>query len=454
MNNFTAKSLWADLLKKIEFEIGPETVELWLKPVKPLLFEGKTLKIEVPDSFVFETLRGRYEDRLVDILKDITGDSLSIEYSVPINADTPVNKPAPALETAAVGFSRDAPSVYGPLNQNYTFESFVVGSSNRWAHATASAVAKKPGDHQFNPFFLYSPPGLGKTHLLHAIGNELLVNNPGSRVLYIPCEEFVNEYIGSMQNKTAESFRNKFRRLDCLLLDDVQFLIGKARSEEEFFYTFNSLFESKKQVVISSDRTPRELSLDQRLISRFLSGAVADMKSPDVETRIAILRKKRDVYGFSVPDDVLTFVAESVKSSIRELEGCLKRIESYSVSHDIQPTRDTAKEILRDIIANQEPDFRVSIDTIKKIVADKYSMDERDLKSSKRSEAIAFPRQICMYLACELTEFSLPAVGEAFSRDHTTVMYARDKIKQMLHSDPYISETINQLILRVKSVEK
>lgn len=452
MNNLEIKNLWADLLKKIETDIGPETVELWLKPVKPLLLEGETLKIEVPDSFVFETLRNRYESRILDILREVTGTDLKLEYSVPLSAALPAKKPAPVIAAVSVQAQKDSSCGYGILNPNYTFDSFVVGPSNRWAHATAEAVSKKPGYH-YNPFFLYSPPGLGKTHLLHAIGNSILNQNPAAKILYTACEELVNEYIGSIQNKTSDAFRNKYRRLDCLLLDDIQFLVGKAKSEEEFFYTFNSLFESKKQIVISSDRTPRELSLDQRLISRFLSGMVADIKTPDLETRIAILRKKKEAYKFLIPDDVLCYIAESVKKSIRELEGSLIRVEGYCTSHDTQATRDIVKDVLKDVISHQEPEFKVGMDTIKKVVAEKYSLDVHDLKSQKRTEAISFPRQIAMYLACELTDLSLPAVGEAFGKDHTTVMYARDKIKQLLLSDPFFGENVNQLISRIKAVD-
>lgn len=453
MNNLDIKTLWPDLLKKIETAIGPEAVDLWLKPVKPLLLENNILKLEVPDSVVFETLRNRYEAKVLGLLKEITGNTLTIEYSVPLSGTTPAGSFAPIVRTGAPITVKKDSSGHGRLNSNYTFDSFVVGPSNRWAHATAEAVAKKPG-YQYNPFFLYSPPGLGKTHLLHAIGNSIFEHNNNAKVLYCACEEFVNEYIGSLQNKTPESFRNKYRRLDCLLLDDVQFLIGKGRSEEEFFYTFNSLFESKKQIVISSDRPPRELSLaDQRLISRFLSGMVADVKVPDLETRIAILRKKREIYKFSIPDDVLSYIAESVRRSIRELEGALISVDGYCMSHGLQATRDTVKEALKDVISQLEPEFRVSIDTIKKIVGEKYSLDLHDFKSQKRTEAISFPRQLAMYLSCELTDLSLPGVGEAFNKDHTTVMYARDKMKQKLHSDIYFVEVVNQLIAKIKAVD-
>ena len=458
MNNFNTTSLWTDILKKLEIDIGAGTVELWLKPITPLFFENNILKLEAPDLIFCETMRTRYESKILPILKELTGTDVTIEYTVSISSQLPLKRPALPSEIKKEHFKKDQTA--GTLNPNYTFESFVVGPSNRFAHAAAEGVArnnailsdlvKKPA----HPFFLYSPSGLGKTHLLHAIGNYILRHNETAKVLYAHCEEFVNEYIGAIQHQNTESFRNKYRRLDCLLLDDVQFLIGKARSEEEFFYTFNTLFDQKKQIVISSDRTPKELSLgDQRLISRFLSGMVADIKTPDLETRVAILRKKKELHGYQIPDDVIYFIAENVKKSIRELEGSLIRIDGFCSSHGIQATIDEAKEILKDVISGQDQDSETSIEVIKKVVADKYSLDPHELKSQRRTDAISFPRQIAMYLACKMTNMSLSAVGDAFSKDHTTVIHARKKIEELLHSDPFFSETVNNLITKIKAVE-
>ena len=313
-------------------------------------------------------------------------------------------------------------------------------------------MAKTPG-LQANPFFIYSAPGLGKTHLLHAIAHGIFKNNSSARILYTASENFVNEYIDSVRGGATEQFRNKYRKLDCLLLDDIQFLVNKDRSEEEFFYTFNSLFESKKQIVVTSDRPPRELALGQRLISRFLSGVVADIKIPDFETRMAILRQKRDQHNYKLPDDVITFIAENVKKNIRELEGCLITVVNFFSNMPVQPSIDSVRELIKDHISDQDhDDKKVTIELIKTIVSDKYSVELKDFNSKKRSENIAFPRQVAMYLANTLTDLSLTDIGEAFGRDHATVIYAKNKIGQLVQSDPYFNETLNQIISKIKAV--
>ncbi|MBI4657099.1 MAG: chromosomal replication initiator protein DnaA [Elusimicrobia bacterium] len=448
MDNTTIdiKNIWQKALEKMESEIGAESMDLWIRPLNPLIMEGDVLKLEVPDSVIYDKIKERYEELLIKNIRELLNKNIQIQYSMAI-APPDIPKPEPIIEARPV-----SPAVHTSLNPNYNFESFVVGPSNRFTYSSAESVAKNPGSLNSNPFFIYSQPGLGKTHILHAIGNEIIKNNPLAKVAYTPCENFVNEYISTLQNKTTENFRNKYRKLDCLLLDDIQFLIGKERSEEEFFYTFNSLFESKKQIVVTSDRSPKELTLGERLVSRFLSGLRADIKIPDFETRVAILRQKRDLYKFSVPDDVLVFIAENVKRSIRELEGCLITVGNYGVNMKIQLSIDVVKEVIRDHITSIEHDEKVSIDSIMNVVAEKFKVEIKDLKSQKRTEAIAFPRQIAMYIACEITDMSLPGIGEAFGKDHTTVMYARDKIKHQILNDPYNNALINELISKIKTV--
>jgi len=353
------KTVWLDILKKLAETFSSDAIEMWIKPATPLLIENNIIKLEVSNQIAFETLHSRYESKILEILKDLYKKDFKIEYSISINLNIPaakVKNPPPAQ------IKHDTHSEYSKmLNQSFTFETFVVGPSNRWAYATAESVAKNPGFLN-NPFFLYSPSGLGKTHLLHAIGNQILQTNRAAKVLYIAGEGFVNEYVRTPQNNISlESFRGKYRMVDCLLLDDIQFLIGKARSSEEFFYTFNSLFESKKQIVISSDRTPSELSLDQRYISRFRSGMVADIKIPDIETRIAILRKKRDIYKFTIPDDVLTYIAESVKSNIREGK-------THQIDNIIQTSQELGMILLETSLANL-----VNKGVVDKDVAYKYA---------------------------------------------------------------------------------
>lgn len=449
-NSTDIKEIWQLLLKKLEDEIGLEAVALWLKPITPLFIEEDTLKLEVPDSIIYKTVKERYEEKIIGVALTLTGKTFKINYSMSLAPSE--QKPAPRIEPVREEpqprQGNTPPFVFNP---NYTFETFIEGASNRFAYASAVAVSQNPG--KSNPFFIYSAPGLGKTHLLHGIANEMLKNNPGARIIYTASENFVNEYIENLQNKTPEAFRNKYRKLDCILLDDIQFLIGKDKSEEEFFYTFNSLFESKKQIVVTSDRPPKELALSQRLVSRFLSGLAVDIKMPDLETRIAILRQKKEIHKFVIPDDVITFIAEHVKKNIRELEGCLITVGNYCSNMRAQPTIDIVKEIIKDHMAPGDQDEnRIGVDLIKTVVSEKYGMDKKDFKSPRKTEAIAFPRQIAMFLACDLTEMSLPEIGDAFNRDHTTVMFARDKIKQLVHTDPYFNEVVNQLIAKIKAV--
>jgi len=442
------KEIWQKALENLGAEIGVQAIDLWIRPIKPLFIEGDTFKVEVPNSIIYNTVKSRYEEKIAALLSALTGKELKISYSMsmaPTEPEpAPVHKPEPAAPAAL-------PANYFSFNPNYTFESFIMGTSNRFAHASAEGVAKTPG--QTNPFFIYSAPGLGKTHLLHAIAHGIFKNNPQAKILYTASENFVNEYIDAVRGQATEQFRSKYRKLDCLLLDDIQFLVDKERSEEEFFYTFNSLFESKKQIVVTSDRPPRELALGQRLISRFLSGVVADIKIPDFETRVAILRQKRDQHKYDIPDDIVTFIAENVKKSIRELEGCLITVGNFCANMKIQPSIDAVKEIIKDHISDPEHDDRkITIELIKDVVAAKYNLELKDFSAKKRTEAIAFPRQVAMYLACTMTDLSLTDIGDAFGRDHATVMYAKNKIGQMVQTDPYFNETLNQMISKMKNV--
>jgi len=441
------KEIWQKALENLGAEIGVQSIDLWIRPIKPLFIEGDTFKLEVPNSIIYNTVKQRYEEKIIALLSALTGKELKISYSMsmaPTETEAaPVHKPEPAPMAL--------PANYFSFNPNYTFESFIMGTSNRFAHASAEGVAKTPG--QTNPFFIYSAPGLGKTHLLHAIAHGIFKNNPQAKILYTASENFVNEYIDAVRGQATEQFRSKYRKLDCLLLDDIQFLVDKERSEEEFFYTFNSLFESKKQIVVTSDRPPRELALGQRLISRFLSGVVADIKIPDFETRVAILRQKRDQHKYDIPDDIVTFIAENVKKSIRELEGCLITVGNFCANMKIQPSIDAVKEIIKDHISDPEHDDRkITIELIKDVVAAKYNLELKDFSAKKRTEAIAFPRQVAMYLATSLTDLSLTDIGDAFGRDHATVMYAKNKIGQMVQTDPYFNETLNQMISKMKNV--
>jgi len=440
------KELWQSIVKSLAAEIGAEQVDLWIRPIKALVLEGDTVKLEVPDSIIYNTVQQRYEAKIIALLAALTGRELKLNYSMSLAPSEP-----PPQSKASPAAMASLPANYFSFNPNYTFESFIMGTSNRFAFASAEGVAKVPG--QTNPYFIYSAPGLGKTHLLHAIAHGIFKKNANAKILYTASENFVNEYIDAVRGGATEQFRNKYRKLDCLLLDDIQFLVDKERSEEEFFYTFNSLFESKKQIVVTSDRPPRELALGQRLISRFLAGVVADIKIPDFETRVAILRQKRDQHKYDIPDDVITFIAENVKKNIRELEGCLITVGNFCTNMRIQPSIDAVKEIIKDHITDPEgEDKRVAIELIKNVVAEKYNIELKDFSAKKRSEALAFPRQVAMYLACTMTDMTLKDIGDVFGRDHATVMYAKNKIGQLVQTDPYFNETLNQIILKIKNV--
>ncbi len=448
MNNISAQELWTRAVDAIRGEIGEEQSELWLRPVEALKLDEQILLVRVPNKYFADGIKKNFQKRLSLILKDITSREIGLDYEISrdlkdvLPANDPISDPSP---------QSDFP--LSELNPRYTFGSFVLGDSNRFAAATAEAVSKSPGT-QYNPYFIYGGVGLGKTHLMHAIGNEMRRLRPRARVLYTTSERFVNEYITCIQHNRPDDFRSKFRNLDCLLIDDIQFLIGKDRSEQEFFHTFNDLFAAKKQVVMSSDRSPKEMSpSEQRLISRFEWGVVADIKPPDLETRIAILRKKADTEGFYVPDDVILFVASNVKTNIRALEGALIRLKAFASMTGSALTVDDAKDILKDALTS-ESSSPVRMETIQRIVAFKYSVEVRDLKGHQRTAAIAMPRQVAMYLACVMTDLSLKEIGRSFGgKDHTTVLHAREKIRKLVDADPFFLPLINKLEADIRAVE-
>lgn len=452
VENLNTDEIWANLLKKLEIKIGKDICDMWLKPMKIISFEGGIFKIELPNEVWLKTVKDRYESHIVHALTELTSNTFSIEYSLPAREEEPAVNIQDFIEIEPSAPAASSNSFINRLNPYYTFDGFIEGPSNRFAYKASEAVVKKIGDRTNNPFIIFSSPGLGKTHLLHAIGNQLLRDKPSSRVLYMSGEGFVSEYVESLQKKTPDAFRKKYRSLDCLLIDDIQFVVGKESCEQEFFYTFNSLFDNKKQIVLTSDRTPNQLALSERLSSRLLSGIVAEIKKPDLETRIAILRQKRDSNHFDIGDDVIAFIAEGVQASIRELEGCLFRLTSYCSIHGVNATVTIAREVLADIINIEQEKYSVSVAQIKKIVCKHFKVSIEDLNSKKKNNSIAWPRQVGMYLATELTTLSLPEIGREFSRDHSTVVHAREKIKEEIENNPFFTPVINQIITDVKAV--
>jgi chromosomal replication initiator protein len=454
VETLNTNEIWANLLKKLETQLGKDLCDMWLKPMKMVAFDGGIIQIELPSEVWLKTIKDRYESHLIQALSEISTAPFSIEYILSAREEQAQpaidklleeNKPRESAAPQKNSFS-------ATLNPYYTFEGFIEGPSNRFAYKASQAVVKKMGERTNNPFVIFSSPGLGKTHLLHAIGNQLLKNNPSARVLYMSGEGFVSEYVESLQKKQPDAFRKKYRSLDCLLIDDIQFVVGKEGCEQEFFYTFNSLFDNKKQIVLTSDRTPNQLALSERLSSRLLSGIVAEIKRPDLETRIAILRQKRDSNNFDISDDVLAFIAEGVQASIRELEGCLFRLTSYCSIHGVTATISIAKEVLSDIISLEQEKLSVNISSIKKAVCKHFKVSMEDLNSKKKNSSIAWPRQVAMYLATELTSLSLPEIGREFNRDHSTVVHAREKIKEEIEQNPFFAPVINQIITDVKAV--
>lgn len=441
--------LWQRVLDTLKGEIPEEHFELWLRNVRAGRLEAGILHLEVPNRFFSDQLKKNVESRIVEILRHLTQEEIAVAYQLARGPEAasppPPEIPAPREE------GEPFPS---EINPRYTFESFVVGPSNRFAHAAAETVAKTPG-RAFNPLVIYGGVGLGKTHLMCAIGHALRRSQPRSRVLYTTAEQFLNEYIESIQKSRLDAFRAKYRSLDCLLIDDVQFIIGRGRSEEEFTHTFNDLFDSRKQIVITSDRAPRDMTpMEKRLISRLEWGMVTDIKPPDLETRIAILRRKAEAEGIHFPEDVLNHIAGVIKANIRQLEGSLTRVAAYAAMVGAPPTVDMAKEILKDVISFSDSSLPVSVETIQRVVAQSYNTDIRELKSKSRTEAIAFPRQLAMYLCLTLANKSTTEVGLVFGgRDHTTVMHARDKIKDRLEKDPFFGAHVNKIIEEIRAAD-
>lgn len=457
MDNTSQNNIPAPILTEIETILGTDSFDMWLRPAV-FNYEGTVLSVELPSQFWGKTIKERYEHIIKDAFLKHLGVEITVNYIIKEPAPTPVVSPAPGQTTA---FTQVTPVVkpnpfVSNLNTSFTFDNFIESPANRFAYRMAEAVVNKLGNRANNPLFIYSTPGLGKTHLLHAIGNKILQTNPNAQVLYKSSEEFVNDYVNSVMNKDQEAFRKKYHSLDCFLMDDIQFVVGttKVGSEQEFFYTFNALFGNNKQIVLTSDKTPQELQLEPRMSSRLMSGIVAEIKLPTVETRIAILRQKRDSINFDIGDDVLAFIAEGIQTNIRELEGSFFSLVSFCTAHGITPTIGVAQEVLADVLQQEEQKLAINVNLIKKVVGKHFKINMEDFNSKRKTQSITWPRQIAMYLATELTDLSLPEIGREFSRDHSTVVHARDLIKERVDADPFFTAEINQIILDIKAVDK
>lgn len=426
-NNFSY--VWNQVLDSIRKEIGDTSFDIWFSMVKYNSYSDEQVYLTVPNSLIKDWIETRYLDLMNNNFRSLTNQGISIVLTVEDDGKIP--------------------SAFSQLNPRYTFDTFVVGNSNRFAHAACYAVGETPFK-AYNPLFIYGGVGLGKTHLMQAIGHHILTKKPSCSVMYVSSEQFTNELISSIKDDKTSIFRNKYRNIDVLLVDDIQFLAGKERTQEEFFHTFNTLYEANKQVVISSDRPPRNIpTLEDRLRSRFEWGLITDIQPPDLETRIAILRKKAQTEKLNIPFDILDYIANYIQSNIRELEGALIRLVAYASVNNRALTMATATEALKDILPPPRPK-KITIETIQKAVSSYYGVELNDLLSKKRNKQIVVPRQVAMYLCRKLTDASYPQIGDQFGgKDHTTVIHANEKLENELKVDQELAATIELLCKKI-----
>lgn len=437
------KSVWERLLPRIEKKVKPQNFKIWFKPIQLHSLTQDKLTIKVPNDFSKRWLKGRYLGIIEGELTQLMNRKMKVGFVYPSPQKSNISPKKQRTSRKRVFSSK--------LNPKYTFANFVIGHNNRLAHAGALAVAQSPG-RAYNPLFLYGKVGLGKTHLLQAIAHHIMENNEGMSFTYLSSEQFTNELINAIRDDRTARFRKKYRNTDVLLVDDIHFLAGKERTQEEFFHTFNALHEAHKQIVLSSDRPPNEISaLEKRLISRFEWGLIADIQPPDLETRIAILRKKADAETLDLPGEVILFIAERIKTNIRKLEGCLIRLSAHSSLFKERIDIDSVKSILKDLLPEEE--LRpITVELIQKIVGKHYKLKEGVIRGKKRIRVIALPRQIAMYLCRELTDASFPDIGSRFGgKDHTTVMYAWKKISEQKDKDESLRSELEELVKLIKS---
>ena len=443
--------LWNQALESLQKELTPQVYERWLKPIKPSAVDSDSLHLGVPDEFFKNWIIDHYGSMITLALREITDDPDFKTKFVILQEEarvTPSTNFAPTAQMSSQS-SFNPQTMPVELNPKYTFESFVVGPSNRFAHAASMAVAESPAK-AYNPLFIYGPVGLGKTHLMQAIGQETLRRNPNAKVLYITSEKFTNQLINSIKTGTTIKFREKYRTVDVLLMDDVQFIAGKESTMEEFFHTFNTLYDAHKQIVVSSDKPPKDISnLEERLVSRFEWGLVTDIQPPDYETRTAILRKKAERENLFIPDTVTSFIADKIKSNIRELEGALIRVVAYSKLVGKEVDEAIAYDVLKDMIV--ETQKKITVDLIQRKVAEYFDIRPSDMTAKRRTKNVVYPRHLAMFLSREMTSLSLPEIGEQFGgRDHTTVLHAYEKMKKDFKKDPKSKSLVDKLVIEIK----
>lgn len=435
--------LWKKILELLEPEISPISFKTWIEPIEPVSISDSTVILKIEESFIKSMVETRFLSLIDNAVKHIAGPEYKIILISGNESPSETKKTDEKTAKPKSGFESN-------LNPKYVFSTFVVGNSNRMAHAASLAVAEAPAK-AYNPFFLYGGVGLGKTHLMHSIAHYILDQNPNAKVLYASCETFTNELINSIRDDNNEEFRRKYRNIDVLLIDDIQFISQKERTQEEFFHTFNALHDANKQIIISSDRPPKEIkTLEDRLRSRFEGGLIADIQPPDFETRIAILKKKAGNENLDIDDEILAYIAKNIVSNIRELEGALTRVVAYAKLTQENITKNLAENALKDIF-NEHSAIEITPERVQEIVASYYNIRPEDMVGSKRSNNIAYPRQIAMYLSRQMLDISLPKLGEHFGgRDHTTIIHGINKIQENLKTDKNLQTVIFELENRIK----
>ena len=440
MNN-QLSDIWMRAMELLKNELTEISFNTWIKTIEPISMNSNTITFNVPAEFNKGILENRYLTLIKNAIMQITFKEYNINFTIPGQDGS---RKYPSFTDA----NGSDPAYTSILNPKYTFDTFVVGSSNRFAHAAALAVAESPAK-AYNPLFIYGGVGLGKTHLMHAIGHYILSQNPSLKVMYVSSEKFTNELINAIKDDKNEDFRYRYRNIDILLIDDIQFIGGKERTQEEFFHTFNALYEANKQIIISSDKPPKEITtLEERLRSRFEWGLLADIQPPDLETRIAILRKRAQLDKLDIPNDVMAFIADKISSNIRELEGALNRVIAYSslsAGTGGVITVEMATEALKDILAANRARI-INSSTIQDAVSRFFEIKVDELKSQKRNRDLSYPRQIAMFLCRELTDMSYPKIGEEFGgRDHTTVLHACEKISNDIETNHETRRAIDEI---------
>jgi chromosomal replication initiator protein len=425
-------ALWSRLLTDLEGQMPEAALESWLRPCRAVALDGNRLRVLAPNKYTRDWIGQHHADTIEAAARRVLG----VDTQVSIEMDAEPERPSPLA-------AERMPAARDELTPRYTFESFVVGSSNQFAQAACQAVAELPGT-AYSPLFLYGGVGLGKTHLLHAVGHEMSRLHPSLRLLYLSSERFTNELINAIRYDRTGEFRAKYRSIDLLLIDDIQFIAGKERTQEEFFHTFNDLYEGHKQIVVSSDSTPKEIpELEERLRSRFEWGLIADIQPPDFETRVAILKKRAELERVQLPDDVAYLMASRIKTNIREIEGSFTRMAAFCTLTGRAMSVDVAQEVLSDLWGADEK--VITIEHIQRTVSGFFGLKLTDMRTRTRTKAVAFPRQVAMYFARQLTHASLTEVGRAFDKDHTTVLHAVTKIEAMIREDAKFKKTIDTL---------